>query len=126
LNNKLPQVGSWSWFEIRVARPIGEDSSQLEAKCRPEGDEVSWRSHSHPAVPETVSQEPEFFEHKGFVFGPDSPLWDEVAEGDVLQVMMKAQFSGWANVASDGALKICTWWEPSSEMLNSLYNGSKC
>ncbi|CAE6422266.1 unnamed protein product [Rhizoctonia solani] len=120
-----PHAGSWSWFELRIARPVSEDASKFEVKRRPGGDEASWWSHSHPVEQEIAIKEQEFLEHKGFVFGPGDELWDEIEEGDVLQVMLKAQFSGWSNVASDGALKISTWWEPSSEMLKLLYNGSK-
>ncbi|KAL5636415.1 hypothetical protein ACGC1H_000397 [Rhizoctonia solani] len=116
-------AGSWSWFEIRVARPIEQDQSQLtfEVKRRPDGAEVSQRSHSHPIDEETAEQQRDFAEHRGLVFGPGDRLWDEIEEGDVLQVVMKAQFSGWTNVASDGILKINTWWEPSSEMLELIY-----
>ncbi|CAE7091493.1 unnamed protein product [Rhizoctonia solani] len=115
----ITQLSSWSWFEIRVAHPMGQDVSQatFEAKRRPNGDEVSYHSHSHPIGKNG------FAEHRGLVFGPGSQLWDEIQEGDVLQVMIKAQFFGRANVANDGILMINTWWEPSPEMLELIYNG---
>ncbi|KAH7343209.1 hypothetical protein B0J17DRAFT_641447 [Rhizoctonia solani] len=114
-------AGSWSWFEIRIARSTEQDPSQFEVKHRPSGEEISQRSHSHPVDEETAEQQGDFAEHRGFVFGPGNPLWNEIEVGDVLQVMMKAQFSGWKNVASDGILKINRWWEPSPEMLELIY-----
>ncbi|KDN49270.1 hypothetical protein RSAG8_01972, partial [Rhizoctonia solani AG-8 WAC10335] len=119
-------AGSWSWFEIRVARPMGRDPSQLtfEVTRQPDGDEVSQLSHSHPVDEETAERQGDFAEHRGLVVGPGDQLWDEIKEGDVLQVMMKSQFSGWMTVASDGILKINTWWEPSPEMLELIYKGA--
>ncbi|GAB1519549.1 hypothetical protein RhiTH_002617 [Rhizoctonia solani] len=117
--------GSWSWFEVRIACPGDENPSQFEAKLRGDGYDASWRSHSNPVEQEASSQEIEFTEHRGLLFGTDNQLWHEIKEGDALQVVLKAQFSGWANIASDGALKIVTWWEPSPEMLDLLYNRSK-
>ncbi|KAF8742943.1 hypothetical protein RHS02_02522, partial [Rhizoctonia solani] len=114
--------GSWSWFEVRIACPGDENPSQFEAKLRGDGYDASWRSHSNPVEQEASSQEIEFTEHRGLLFGTDNQLWHEIKEGDVLQVVLKSQFSGWANIASDGALKIVTWWEPSPEMLDLLYN----
>ncbi|CAE6486190.1 unnamed protein product [Rhizoctonia solani] len=117
-------AGSWSWFEVCVARPVGQDPSQLkfEVKRRPNGDEVSHRSHSHPVGEEMAECQGNFAVHSGLVSGPGDQLWGQIQEGDVLQVVMKAQFSGWLNVASDGILKINTWWEPSPEMLKLIYN----
>ncbi|ELU45346.1 hypothetical protein AG1IA_00629 [Rhizoctonia solani AG-1 IA] len=115
----------WSWFEVRIACPGDENPSQFEAKLRGDGYDASWRSHSNPVEQEASSQEIEFTEHRGLLFGTDNQLWHEIKEGDVLQVVLKAQFSGCANIASDGALKIVTWWEPSPEMLDLLYNRCK-
>ncbi|KAJ1309241.1 hypothetical protein OPQ81_004907 [Rhizoctonia solani] len=98
------QAGSWSWFERR-----------------PNGDEVSQLSHTHPVEEETAEQQNDFAEYRGRLFGPGDQMWRDIEEGDVLQVMMKAQFPEWINVACDGVLRVHMWWEPSSEMLELIY-----
>ncbi|CAE6422252.1 unnamed protein product [Rhizoctonia solani] len=117
-------AGSWSWFELRVARPKDEDVTRAEVKRRVDGDEMSWCSHRHPVDPETAQQQKDYAEHKGVVFDSDHKLWEEVREGDVLQVVMKAQFGGWSNTVSDGMLRINIWWEPSVEMLDLMRRGN--
>ncbi|KAF8681415.1 hypothetical protein RHS04_02938 [Rhizoctonia solani] len=129
-NVKTPRLakkaGSWSWFEVRVAQPVDkEDTNRLEVKRHLDGSEMSWCSHAHPVDQETAQQQGNFAEHKGLVFDSDHELWDEVGEGDVLQVVMKVQFGGWANKASDGMLQISTWWEPSTEMLDMMGQSGK-
>ncbi|KAG8690778.1 hypothetical protein FRC11_009211, partial [Ceratobasidium sp. 423] len=78
-------AGSWSWFEIRVARPTALDPPQFEVKHQPDGNEISWRSHSHPVEEETAEQQGDFAEHRGRVFGPSDQLWNKIEEGDILQ-----------------------------------------
>ncbi|CAE7091473.1 unnamed protein product [Rhizoctonia solani] len=113
-------AGSWSWFELQVARPTAEGNDHAEAKLNPDGDKISWRCLEHPVDEETAQAQKDFAEHKGSVFGPDHELWTQIEEGDVLQVVMKTQFGGWSNTASDGVLRISTWWEPSVEMMDLM------
>jgi hypothetical protein len=124
-DSPISKAGSWSWFELQLARPTNEDSDidRVEVKLRANQDKASWRSHSHPVDRETAAQQGRFAEHRGTVFDSDHELWEEVKEGDVLQVVAKARFGGWANAASDGMLIIGTWWEPSVEMMDLLRNG---
>ncbi|CAE6530240.1 unnamed protein product [Rhizoctonia solani] len=109
-------AGSWSWFELQLARPIGH----MEVKRRPDGGEMSWCCLEHPVDEETAHGQGDFAEHKGSAFDSNHELWNLIEEGDVLQVVMKAQFGGWSNTASDGILIISTWWEPSFEMLRLM------
>ncbi|KDN49271.1 hypothetical protein RSAG8_01973, partial [Rhizoctonia solani AG-8 WAC10335] len=113
-------AGSWSWFEFQVARPTDQDATCATAKLRPNGDEISWRCLAHPVDRKSAKRQNGFAEHKGSVFDSDHELWTQIEEGDVLQVVMKARFGGWSNTASDGILRIGTWWEPSIEMLRLM------
>ncbi|CAE6486199.1 unnamed protein product [Rhizoctonia solani] len=113
-------AGSWSWFEFCITGPTDQSTTRAAVKCRPNGDEMSWYCLEHPVDHETADIQDEFAEHKSSVFDSDHELWTQIEEGDVLQVVMKARFGGWSNTASDGILRIGTWWEPSVEMLNLM------
>ncbi|KAJ1309243.1 hypothetical protein OPQ81_004908 [Rhizoctonia solani] len=113
-------AGSWSWFELQVARPTEQDASRTEIKRRPDGNEMSWCCLVHPVDPRTARLQGNFAEHMGDVVDSDHEIWKHVEEGDVLQVVMKARFGGWSNTACDGVLMISTWWEPSAKMLDLM------
>ncbi|CAE6474973.1 unnamed protein product [Rhizoctonia solani] len=107
--------GSWSWFEFQVATDQGDVPALVKRQSN--GDEISWCCLEHPVDRETAEVQGDFAKHEGSIFDSDHELWTQIEEGDVLQVVMKAQFGGWSNVASDGVVRISTWWEPSIEML---------
>ncbi|KAH7343208.1 hypothetical protein B0J17DRAFT_713405 [Rhizoctonia solani] len=108
-------AGSWSWFELQLARP-----TEQGVKRRPDGGDMSWCCLTHPVDEETAGAQGDFSEHNGSKFDSNHELWDLIEEGDVLQVVMKAQFGGWSNTASDGVLRVSTWWEPSFDMLELM------
>ncbi|CAE6533721.1 unnamed protein product [Rhizoctonia solani] len=113
-------AGSWSWFELQVARPTEQDTGFAKVKRRPSGDRASWRCLEHPVDAETAKLQEDFGEHEGDLLGSDHEIWGYVEEGDVLQVVMKAQQRAWSNTVTDGILKVNTWWEPSLEMLKLM------
>ncbi|CAE6462623.1 unnamed protein product [Rhizoctonia solani] len=106
---------SAGWFELQVARPVEEDPALSKVTRRPNGDEVSWCSHKNTDAATTQPQG--LVERKGTVFGPDHELWSQIGDGDVIQVVVKAPVFTRCETASNGILRISTWWEPSSEMM---------
>ncbi|CAE6474796.1 unnamed protein product [Rhizoctonia solani] len=110
---------SIGWFEIQVVQPAKQDTTIAKVKRRLNGDEISWYSHSNTGTG-TARLQGYFTEHKGVVFDSDHELWDQVEEGDVLQVVAKAPLHSCSYTASDGILRISTWWEPSPEMLDLM------
>ncbi|KAJ1309258.1 hypothetical protein OPQ81_004922 [Rhizoctonia solani] len=111
---------SWSWFELQVARPVEEPIGHAVVKRRPDGSEMSWRCLSYPVGRDGFRSQGYFKEHEGDEFNPDHEIWNQIEEGDVLQVVMKAQFGGWSNAAYEGLLFIGAWWEPSAKMLDLM------
>ncbi|KAJ1309247.1 hypothetical protein OPQ81_004912 [Rhizoctonia solani] len=111
---------SWSWFELQVARPVEEPIGHAVVKRRPDGSEMSWRCFSYPVEREGVRSQGCFKEYEGDEFDQDHEIWNQIEEGDILQVVMKAQFSGWSNIAYEGVLFIVTWWEPSAKVLDLM------
>ncbi|CAE7113321.1 unnamed protein product [Rhizoctonia solani] len=103
------------WFELQIARPIEQDVvTHAKVGYRPNGDKMSWFSHRNRGV---VGPREFLREYQGAVFDSDHEIWDQIEEGDVLQVVVKAPLHVRAYTASSGFLRISTWWKPSSEML---------
>ncbi|KAJ1309248.1 hypothetical protein OPQ81_004913 [Rhizoctonia solani] len=117
---KVRRGSSRSWFELQVARPTEQDSSGVGVKRRPDGNEVSWPCLIHTIGRKKTQVQTQYAQHKGDVLDSEHEIWNHIEEGDVLQVVMKAQFPGWLNAAADGILRISTWWEPSAEMLDLM------
>jgi len=88
--------GSWSWFDVSVVSPNGR------VKNRPNGEPLTWKSHSNLVASEAPVALAGTFE-------VDHEIWRNLANGDRIAVSIAAQFGGWANHAKEGTLRIWEW-----------------
>ncbi|CAE6533728.1 unnamed protein product [Rhizoctonia solani] len=69
-------AGSWSWFELQVARPTEQDTGFAKVRHRASGDKISWRCLEHPVNAEATQLQEDFAEHQGDVLGSDQARVD--------------------------------------------------
>jgi hypothetical protein len=100
-----PSAGSWSWFELVILSPQGDDDV-LSRKKGADGNDLVWHSHSNPVASR------EFSGVEGSRFESDHDIWKHLKEGDRIGVNVCAQFFGWENIAREGILKVEEFFEP--------------
>ncbi|EJD38026.1 Zip-domain-containing protein [Auricularia subglabra TFB-10046 SS5] len=68
--------GSWTWFDICIARPTRNNSFIVDKS--PSGEELSWRSHTN----RIATRQSQLL--TGQYFGPEHELWRHLREGNVI------------------------------------------
>lgn len=100
-----PQQGLWSWFEIAIlhsAPQTGARVTEDQIKKDNTGNLCTWLSHTIPltGVP------PTYTEQTGPVFDANHPLWNNLAKGNVISVLVVAQYLKWTGDVRRGNLAI--------------------
>ena len=101
-----PSQGSWSWFEVVILAPAGDDKQTVAIKKGSDGKDLVWTSHKNPVASDA------FAWRKGERFESDHEIWRQLAEGDSIGVRVCAQYGKWGNTAKEGILKVDEWFEP--------------
>ena len=101
-----PSQGSWSWFEVVILAPPGDDGQTAVIKKGSDGRDLVWTSHTNPLRSDG------FAWRKGKRFESDHEIWRQLAEGDSIGVRVCAQYPGWKNTAKEGVLNVDEWLEP--------------
>lgn len=97
-----PQRGLWSWFEIAIlgsAPQTGAIVTEDQIKRDNTGNLCTWLSHT---IPLTKT----YTEQTGPVFDANHPLWKNLEKGNVISVLVVAQFSQWKGDVRRGNLAI--------------------
>jgi len=94
--------GLWSWLEISIlfsAPSVGTVVTPDQIKKDSSGNLCTWVSHY---IPLTST----YTEQTGPVFDATHPLWKNLAPGNVISVLVVAQFGGWKGDVRNGTLAI--------------------
>jgi len=97
-----PQSGLWSWFEVAILATAPQSGSVVSAdqiKKDASGNLCTWVSHTIPLT--NV-----YTEQTGPVFDTTHPLWANLADGNVISVLVAAQFPQWKGDVRNGDLVV--------------------
>lgn len=97
--------GSWSWFELVILSPQGNDEIPLPKKGD-DGKDLAWFSHTNPIASKDYSW------IRGRRFESDHDIWKHVVVGDCIGVRVCAQYPGWQNIARKGVLNVEEFFDP--------------